>query len=164
MIICVTGTPGTGKTTVAKILQKMLDFEYIDVMKLIKKNKLYDYFDTKTKSYIVDVDKVVPALTKELKSVKNAIVDSHLSHYLPKKCVDLCIVTKCELKELKKRLQKRKYSPEKVRENLDAEIFGVCLYEAKEKNLNTFVLYTGKNIQRDALQELIVKIRGLQRA
>ena len=36
-IIIVTGTPGTGKTTIAKKLAKKLNFHYLDVNNVIKK-------------------------------------------------------------------------------------------------------------------------------
>ena len=78
------------------------------------------------------------------KSKKLLVIDSHLSHYLPKKYVKLCVVTKCDLKVLKKRLEKRKYSKGKVRENLDAEIFDVCLNEAKELGHKVKVVDTTK--------------------
>ena len=38
-----------------------------------------------------------------------------------------------ETMDLKKRLEKRGYSKQKIRENMDAEIFDVCLNEAKEE-------------------------------
>ena len=46
------------------------------------------------------------------------------------------------LKTLKKRLEKRGYSKEKVRENLDAEIFDTCRIEALEAGHNVEVIYT----------------------
>jgi broad-specificity NMP kinase len=46
------------------------------------------------------------------------------------------------LKKLKKRLEKRNYSKSKIRENLDAEIFDVCLVEAKEKGHKIKVIET----------------------
>ena len=39
-IICVTGSVGTGKTTISKRLSKAINFKYIDVNLLIKKNKI----------------------------------------------------------------------------------------------------------------------------
>ena len=67
-------------------------------------------------------------INNKIKKTKNdIIIDSHLSHYLPRKYVDLCIVTKCDIKVLKNRLKNKKYSKSKVRENLDAEIFDICL-------------------------------------
>ena len=67
-----------------------------------------------------------------------------MSHYLPKKYVDLCIVTKCGLKKLKKRLEKRKYNKKKIRENLDCEIFDICLNEAMEKGHKVKIVDTSK--------------------
>ena len=58
-----------------------------------------------------------------------------MSHHLPKSLVDLCIVTVCNLKILQERLEKRRYGKKKIRENLDAEIFGVCVEEAKAQGL-----------------------------
>ena len=155
-VIIVTGSVASGKTTLAEKLAKKLNFEYLDVNKII--NKIYEGYDKKRKSKIVDVKKLNKNLIKEIndfkslnkktnikknnkKIVKGLIIDSHLSHYLPKRYVDLCIVTKCDLKKLEKRLRKRGYSKEKIRENLDAEIFDVCLNEAKElgHNVKTFL-------------------------
>ena len=155
-VIIVTGSVASGKTTLAERLSKKLNFEYLDANKII--NKISEGYDKKRKSKIVDVKKLNKNLIKEIndfkslnkktnikknnkKIVKGLIIDSHLSHYLPKRYVDLCIVTKCDLKKLEKRLKKRGYSKEKIRENLDAEIFDVCLNEAKElgHNVKTFL-------------------------
>jgi adenylate kinase len=158
MIICVTGTPGTGKTTLAKILAKKLKYRYLDVKKLIKKNKLYEKYDVSSGSYIVDVKKLNKFLISMIKINQNLIIDSHLSHYLPKRDVDMCVVTKCELKELKKRLEKRRYSKEKIRENLDAEIFDICLNEAKENRHYTFVIRTTKRINKEITSQVLGEI------
>jgi broad-specificity NMP kinase len=56
-------------------------------------------------------------------------------------------VCKCELKKLKKRLEKRKYSQKKIRENVDSEIFDICLNEAVEKG-HQIAIYDGKNKDR----------------
>ena len=124
MIIIVTGTPGTGKTTVSKWLSGKLKFKYLDVKKLITKNKLYETYDTKILN---------KKIIEEIKKGTDIIIDSHLSQFIPNNQVDLCIVCKCELKKLNKRLEKRKYNQKKIRENLDAEIFDICLEESKQE-------------------------------
>lgn len=187
-VIAVTGSPGTGKTAMAKKLAKRLDFYYLDVNKLVSKNKLSEGYDRKRKTKIVDIKKLskalvnfieefkksdgmrlmssassTKALTKEninkialnKKSNKNSsktikkysgiVIDSHLSHYLPGKYVDLCIVTKCNIKELNKRLKKRKYPKSKIQENIQAEIFDICLNEAKEGKHNLVIVDTTKD-------------------
>lgn len=131
--IIITGSVGTGKTTLAKKIAKEKNSVYIDVNKIIKENKLSEGFDKKRNCEIIDTEKLNKILIEKIKSSKKQlIIDSHLSHYLPKKYVERCIVCKCDLKKLKKRLQKRKYSKEKIEENLQAEILDVCLNEAKE--------------------------------
>jgi adenylate kinase len=133
-VIIVSGVPGTGKTTVAKKLAKEKKYTYINVNKVVDDNKLSEGFDKKRDTKIIDTGKLNKALIKIIKERKKGVViDSHLSHYLPKKYVDLCIITKCNLKELQKRLVKRGYSKEKVRENMDAEIFDTCKVEAMER-------------------------------
>ena len=144
--IIVSGTPGTGKTELAKVLAKKINYKYIDVNKLIKENNLSDGYDKKKECEIIDTKKLAKFLVDFIKnSGENLVIDSHLAHYIPEKYVDLCIITKCNLKELNKRLKKRKYSKEKVRENLDSEIFDICLNEAIEKG-HTILIFdtTGK--------------------
>ena len=144
MIIIVTGSVGTGKTTYAKKLAKKLKYKYINVNKIISEKKLSSGYDKKRKCKIVDTAKLNKVLIDMINKDKNLVIDSHLSHFLPSKYVDECYVTKCDLKELEKRLKKRKYSKDKIRENLDTEIFDVCLIEAKERGHNIEVVYTDK--------------------
>ena len=156
MIIIVSGTPGTGKTTLSKKLAKILKYQYIDVAKLIRENKLAESYDKKRKCNIVDTKKLNQILIKEIKQNKNLIIDSHLSHYLPKKHVDLCIIVKCDLKELEKRLKNKKYSKTKIRENLDCEIFDVCLNEAKQAKHKIAVIDTTNKID---IKKIIEKLK-----
>ena len=137
--IAVSGVPGTGKTTLSKKLAKELDFHYIDVNKIIAEYNLSEGYDTKRKTKIVDIKKLNNRLIRDIKNYKKSkkykgiIIDSHLSHYLPRKYVNLCIVAKCSIKELSKRLRRKRFHTAKIKENLQAEIFDVCLNEARER-------------------------------
>lgn len=155
-VVCVTGTPGTGKTAIAKKIAEKYGFQYFDVNKAIAKHKLAEGYDKKRKTKIVDTQKLNNLLIKHInqlkadKKIKGLIIDSHLSHYLPKKCADLVVVAKCGVKELGKRLRRRKYSQDKIKENLQAEIFDVCYNEAFGKKHNIIAIDTTKgfNIKR----------------
>ncbi len=190
-VIITTGTPGTGKTALSKKLAKKINFYYFDVNAFVVKNKLYDGYDHKRKTKIVEVNKLNKALADEILSIKKEasikkfnknkliknkkskeiienikikngiIIDSHLSHYLPKKYADLCIVTRCDLKELRKRLKKKKYDEKKVRENLDAEIFDICLNEAKENGHKVIVIDTTKGININAVSKKVGGLIGI---
>ena len=162
--ICITGTPGTGKTMLSKNLAKKLNFLYLDVSKLISKYKLPEGYDKKRKTKIVDVKKLNKALIKEItirkKSSKGRffsgiIIDSHLSHYLPKKYVDLCIVAKCDIKVLNRRLKKKKFNKNKVTENVQAEIFDICYNEALERKHNVIVIDTTKRFNINNIYQKI---------
>lgn len=141
--IIITGTPGTGKTKIARKIAKEKVLKYVDVNKILDKFKLKEKYDRKRRTWIVDVSKLNKVLI-DLISKKDLVIDSHLSHYLPKKYVKLCIVCKCDLKVLKKRLEKRGYSRAKVRENMNAEIFDICLNEAKELGHKIKIIDTTK--------------------
>lgn len=148
-VIAVSGTPGTGKTTYSRKLAKEKTYKYLDVNKIIDKFCLSEGFDKEKETKIIDTDKLnlklieIIAEEKE-KRTKGIVIDSHLSHYLPKEYVNECVITKCDLRTLKKRLEKRGYPEAKVRENLDAEIFDTCYIEAKEMGHKIKVIKTGK--------------------
>ena len=155
-IIAITGTPGTGKSTLAKQLEQKLKFKRIDL------HRYYQQISTgysKTKqSYDIDLKKFIQ-LIKEKSTEANLIVDSHISHWLPKEMINLCIVLICsDLKKLQRRLEERKYSNQKIRENLDAEIFQICLNEAKEKKYPILVFDSSKKIP---LQKILNKVTKL---
>lgn len=160
MIVIVTGTPGTGKTTLAKELANQLDFKYISDKELIKKYDLEEEFDEERQSSIIDEEQFAVALGHEI-GEDDVIVDSHLSHFIESHAVALCIVTTCELPTLKKRLEERDYSEEKVRENLDVEIFETCLFEAQELGHNVLQVST-ENQSDELIADLVSQIKKLQ--
>jgi adenylate kinase len=144
MIIAVSGTPCTGKTTLAKALAKRLGYKYVDVKQIIEEKHLSLGYDHKRKCLVVDPKKVNKTVMELIAEKGNAVIDSHLSHYLPPRFVDRCIITTCELKVLSKRLKKRRYALSKVRENLDSEIFEICRSEAVEMGHMVIVVDTSK--------------------
>lgn len=163
--IVVTGVPGTGKTAIAKKLAKELNYCLLDVNKLILKHKISEGYDKKRRTKIVDIKKLnkflidyikqLKKLNKKTKKFNGVIIDSHLSHYLPRKYVDLCIVTKCDIKELNKRLKKRKYPKNKVEDNLQAEIFNVCYEEAIRRKHKVIAINTTKDFNISSIAKQI---------
>ena len=107
-------------------------------------------------SEIVDENKLIKVLIKKIKkSKKGLIIDSIFSHLIPKKHVDLCIVTTCEIGVLRDRLKKRKYSPEKVKENVEIEIFDSFVIEAKGKKHNLIIVNTTEGYKLKEITDFI---------
>ena len=55
MKLIISGTPGTGKTTIAKKLAKKLNLRYIDVNKIIKLHNLAESYDKKRKTRVKEL-------------------------------------------------------------------------------------------------------------
>lgn len=154
--ILITGSVGSGKTTLSKKISKYFNLDYIDVNKVIKIEKLSEGYDKKNMCDIIDIKRLNKSLIKIIKdSNKGVVIDSHLSHYIPEKYVDLCIVTKCKLNILKNRLVKRRYSKKKIKDNLEAEIFNICFEEAKEKGHKILIVDTSKGITKEMLSLIV---------
>ncbi len=129
-LIIIAGTPGTGKSTLAKLIAK-LGYVRLDLHHHYQ--QLSIGYNQKKQSYDIDYKKFEKLVKEKLKEHPKIVLDSHIAHLLPPKLVSTCIVLTCtNLKELKKRLQKRKYPLAKIRENLDSEIFQICLTEAQK--------------------------------
>ncbi|MEO2083726.1 MAG: adenylate kinase family protein [Desulfurobacteriaceae bacterium] len=123
MKIAVTGTPGTGKTTVSKLLSKRLGIPHYEISRVVKEKGLYSEYDSHRESFIVDIEKLKNFFSR----IESFIADGLVSHYLP---VDIVVILRTEPNLLRKRLQERGYSAEKVEENVEAERLAVIASEA----------------------------------
>lgn len=147
MIIALTGTPGTGKTTVCEIIkehsQYRKQYSIIDVNKLVLDEKLYTGKDEARDTYEADMDKLEERVKKEIQTKTagmDIIMEGHLSHLLP---ADAIVVLRAHPVALRRRLGKRKkYSFQKVKENANAEALDVILVESVERNKNVFEINT----------------------
>lgn len=145
MIIALTGTPGTGKTTACRIIkehsQYKRQFFVIDLNKLVLDEKLYAGRDEKRDTYIADIERLEERVKKIINDVKgmDVLMEGHLSHFLP---ADVIIVLRAHPVALRKRLGNKNYSFEKIRENAEAEALDVILVESAERNKNVFEINT----------------------
>lgn len=147
MIIALTGTPGTGKTTVCEFIKEHSKYRekyrIIDLHKLILDEKIYTGRDEMRDTYIADMERLskrVAELIEQTPVGMDTILEGHISHYL---AADLIIVLRASPLALRKRLGKRReYSYGKIKENSDAEALDVILVEAVETGRKVFEINT----------------------
>jgi broad-specificity NMP kinase len=92
--ILITGTPGTGKTTLASAVATRSGLQHLELSKLIQEKDLHDGRDEEFDTFIMNDDKVLDYMEDELKihTARNFIVDFHSSEFFPERWFDLVIV------------------------------------------------------------------------
>jgi adenylate kinase len=131
--ILITGVPGTGKTTAAKLLSQKTGAALIDINKLVNTLSLYSHVDEADGAKVVRLPELESELSAAIKSEKRSvIVEGHLGceMRLP---VSKVIVLRCEPKILRQRLAGRNYSPEKISENALSEALDYCTVLSEKK-------------------------------
>ncbi len=123
MRITITGTPGTGKTSVARALSQKLGVPLYSLSEIVEKHGLFSSYDEKREAYIVDIEKLINFFSDK----KHFIAEGLVAHHIPS---DLCIVLRASPTEIEKRLKTRNYSKEKVKENVESELLAVIATEA----------------------------------
>jgi adenylate kinase len=121
-IIGISGTPGTGKKTVAPLVASLIGLPAPLPIGALARNDE------------VEVDPRI--LRRKLLRLNpgRAVVFGHLlPHVLNKSEVRMVAVLRCEPSVLRRRLEGRGYPPEKVVENVEAELIGVVLDECVRK-------------------------------
>lgn len=141
MIITISGTPGTGKTAVAKELWKLLGWDVVSIAELVKEKKLKSAYDRNRKTRIVDEKTLDKDIRKFLDKRKNYIIDGGLAHFVKG---DICIVLRANPAMLERRMKKRKWPEEKIKENIEAEILDVVTAEALDTSKNIIEIDTSK--------------------
>lgn len=153
MIIAISGTPGTGKTSVAKILTKLLDGNLMSIKSLIKKHKIPYNFDKKRNTKEVSIRDLQKSVKKSLIKNKINIIEGHMSHFIPS---DNLFVLICNPLILRKRLQKRRWSKKKIDENILAEILQIIQSESK----NPYIINTTTLESKKAAEKILKIIKN----
>ncbi len=153
--LTITGTPGTGKSTIARILSKKLKLPVYNISEIVKKERLYSEFDEKRNAFIVDVEK----LRNFFEDKKDFIAEGLVAHYIPS---DILIILRVNPEKISERLAGRGYSGKKIKENEEAERFAVIATEAIENPKAKRILHIDtSNRTPEEVVELVLKgVRG----
>ncbi len=162
-VIEVTGTPGTGKTTLTQLLIKE-GYTVVELSQKIKDEQLYEYFDEDMQSYVVDDDKLNEYLLKMIENHSAElplIIEGHVAR-LPSSYVLHCIVLRCSVLNLRQRLVVRDYAEPKIDENVEAEIMEVILTDMLHLygEENVTVISTDGAIE-DSFERLLSVVRSM---
>lgn len=162
--ILVTGVPGTGKTTLCRrLLEELPGFRHVELGKYIHDKKLYKEWDDKLNVPIVDDDMFVCFMdsffSKDTKG--GMLVDFHSPEDMRDRWFDLVIVLTTETSPLYDRLAKRGYQEAKIKENIQAEIFGVVTEQVhatfNEKRVEIWMRSSNDDNDREATVKRVKK-------
>ena len=159
MIVAVSGTPAVGKTNIASALAKLLKWKFVKLNKLAGEKNLYAGYDEKRRCKIVDIDALADEIRKiEKTSDENVVIEAHYAHDIP---CDVIIILRCSPAELRKRMEKKGWSKEKIKENLEAEIMGICREEARDSGRPVLEFDTTKKGPEDVAKDIQLSLKRL---
>lgn len=158
MIVAITGTPGTGKTEVAKAFSRRMKWPFFSLNDIAEKNDFYQGYDKERMVKIVDTDKLREEVNVLASENRNIIIESHYAHDMP---CDVVIVLRTEPSVLRKRMLEKGFHAEKVAENLEAEMMEVIKDEAAEANANVHEIDTTRKTAEEAAREIEKIVKGI---
>jgi len=129
MRLVITGTPCTGKTTLAEKISRLLGVPLIKINDVVAEKNLFTV-NKGEREKTVKMKQLEKELAKRLSKLPSFIIEGHLAceFSLP---ADKILVLRASPEILERRMAKRKYSKKKISENLLAECLDYCLLKAE---------------------------------
>jgi len=162
--IIISGTPGCGKTSVARKISCLVNAEIISLNELAISDNFSFELDKERDTYIVDFEIFLPFVLDKIKEIKNQnykylIIESHFSDIISNDYIDYAFILRCDPDELIKRLKKKNYDIKKIMENVQAEILGNCVNYFLQKKINSplFEIDTTK-LSTESVAKIIIGI------
>ena len=159
MIIAISGSVGTGKTTIAKNLGEKLRYRVVHLNEFAKEFKLEEVKELQTFDF--DIDRLVSKVNRDIADNlygRDIIFEGHFAHFLNPDLIDFLIVINRDLKELKVEYKKRDYNEKKIKDNLEVESFNLCFYEGEEEGYKEGqIICIENNKSIDEIVEKIIK-------
>lgn len=146
MRVALTGTPGTGKSTLAPIFAEELGLDVVSLSEHADEFAV-DYDEDRG---VEEVD--VEAMEEAFADREDVVFDGHVSHHLP---VDQVVVLRCNPQELKRRLRERGYDREKAGENASSEALDLVSAEAIHRHDTVYEVDTTDRPPEDLAGEIV---------
>jgi adenylate kinase len=169
--VLITGTPGTGKTTLASMIVERLNggssdnndddddhndvvvAKHINVGEIVQTHQFYDGHDSELDTHILDEDKLIDYLDPIFDDAQNdsisCITDYHICTVFPERYFDLILVLRTNTEVLYDRYVERKYNDKKRTDNIQSEIMQIILEEAMESYESEIVYEVSSNTIQD---------------
>uniref|UniRef100_A0A1A9WNV3 Adenylate kinase isoenzyme 6 homolog n=1 Tax=Glossina brevipalpis TaxID=37001 RepID=A0A1A9WNV3_9MUSC len=151
--ILITGTPGTGKSYLCQRLAEQLKLCWRDCSKLAKEHKFIENTNDEYNCPILDEDKLMDYLEPLMKQGGN-IVEYHSCDFFPERWFQAVFVTTCSNTILYDRLKERNYNGKKLQSNIECEIFGIVLEEARNSYRSDIVYQLTNETKEEAEENL----------
>ena len=153
MLIAVTGTPGTGKSSACASLERR-GYAIVDLDEVARREGLIGGRDEMRGSDEVDVD----VLRERLRvPAKVAFLKGHYGHRMD---VNVAVVLRCKPTVLRARLEARGWPPEKVRENVESEAIDGILQEAVDRLPFVFEIDTTMSVADETADAILEVLQG----
>ena len=137
-VILIGGTPGTGKTKVAKALGARLSVDVISLGDLADSEGCISAEDKARDTGIINEDCLVDAIIDIVddEKGKRLLIEGHYIDLVPNGSVQWVFLLRTHPEQLRSRLQERNYSDAKIAENVEAEVLGVCQLDLRPELIN----------------------------
>lgn len=149
MRVALTGTPGTGKSSVARLVADEHGFDVVELSE--HADEFAVEYDEERDTTEVDVDAMEDAFGDR----EDVVFDGHVSHHLS---VDHVVVLRCHPGELKERLRERGYGGSKVRENASSEALDLVTAEAIHRHDEVYEVDTTGRSPEDVAEEVVAAV------
>jgi adenylate kinase len=160
--ILVTGTPGTGKSTLVEALVAQApSLRAVNVGDIVRNKQLHSGWDAEYETHVLDEDRLLDELEEEVEG-GGAVVEYHAAELFPERWFDLVLVLRCDNSVLYGRLEGRGYSAKKLSDNVEAEIMQVILDEAREAYREEIVIELPSNSVEDVESNVARTVAWLQ--
>ncbi|MHA1783824.1 MAG: adenylate kinase family protein [Candidatus Helarchaeota archaeon] len=164
-IILLTGTPGTGKSILAASISNEINCKLFNINKIVVEHELFSEWDETRNIPIIDDNKINQYFLDFLNSSSNdaiILIEGHYFEFLSPDLINKVIILRTHPSILQERLQKRNYKPEKIKENVQAEILGNIMGTILEKyaQVPLFQVDTSKMSEKKASKLIIDFIKN----